>query len=256
MTREAVVLADQCSAFHWRNLRFSNRLPAQVTQLAAVLRQLKEPAEAFRQAEQGRRLYQELRRTAPDDLSSLIGLANAWEQIGKARWDLGHVEEALAAFRESAAAQRQVFDREPSIRANRFRLSRCYHRIAYWGSLCGKRAEAATALLEREKLWPDDAKELLDVASEFEELAEAVGALPVFEASTVGCLGTPRGQGPLLAAAGLFPGRNPLDQANRKLSPAEQAERQGYLDHGERAKRAAEAAAGRAGGKTGASTLR
>jgi tetratricopeptide (TPR) repeat protein len=237
-------------------LECSNLLASQVIELAAVLRQLKEPAEALRQAEQGRQLYLKLRRTAPDDLAHLIGLASAWDQIGKARWDLGHVEEALAAFRESVATQRQVFEHEPSIRANRFRLSRCYRLIAYWGGLCGKRAEAAAALLEREKLWPDDAKELLDVASEFEELAKAVGALPLLEASTVGCLGAPLEQGPLLTVAGFFPKRNALERARWKLTPGEQAERQRYLDHGERAKRAAEAAAGRAGGKPGVPTLR
>jgi len=255
LTREAAALADQCGAFPWRNLRFSYRLASQVIQLAVLLRQLKEPAEAVRQAEQGRRLYQELRRTAPDDLWSHIGLHNAWIEIGKARWDLGHVEEALAAFRESAAVQRQVFEREPLIRANRIGLSRCYQRIAYWGSLCGKRAEAAAALLEREKLWPDDAMELLDLAKEFEELAEAVGALPVLEASTVGYLTAPLGQGPLLAAAALFPG-NALGQAKRNLTSEEQAERQSYIDHSERAKLASKAAADRARGEAKASTQR
>jgi hypothetical protein len=93
------------------------------------------------------------------------------------------------------------------------------------------------------------------VASEFEELAEAVGALPVLEASTMGCLGGPLGQGPLLAAATLFPG-NPLGQTKREFTPGEQAERQRYTDHGERAKRAAKAAAGRAGGEAKVSEQR
>jgi hypothetical protein len=44
-----------------------------------------------------------------------------------------------------------------------------------WGGLRGDRAAVADALLERQELWPNDAKKLLDVARGFEELAEAVG---------------------------------------------------------------------------------
>jgi tetratricopeptide (TPR) repeat protein/predicted Ser/Thr protein kinase len=256
MTREGAALADQCAAFPLRSWTFSNRLADNVLNLATLLRQLKEPAEAVRQAEQARRLYLELRQTAPVDLLSPVGLSEACTQIGKARWDLGHVEEALFAFRESLAAEHQVYKSRRGNRYYQIRLRRCYERLVYRCGLCGKRSEAAAALLEWEKLWPNDARELRDVASNFEELADAVGAIPVLEASTVGYLSPLLGQGPLLAAAGLFPGRTALGQAMRKLTPEERAERQRYIDHSERARQAAKAAADRAGEEARATTQR
>jgi hypothetical protein len=65
--------------------------------------------------------------------------------------------------------------------------------------------EVATALLEREKLWPDDSPALEEVAKDFEELAAAVG------------------------------------RGREQLSTEEQAERQRYLDHAHWLKRAADA---------------
>jgi len=58
-----------------------------------------------------------------------------------------------------------------------------------------------------------------------------------------------------LAAATLFRG-NALAKAKRKLTPGEQAEQQSYIDHGEQARRAAKAAADRAGGEAKASAQR
>jgi hypothetical protein len=132
-------------------------------------------------------------------------LSDAWQRIAKARWDLGQADEALAAFRESAAVQRQVFERAPSISAYRLALSRCYDRLAYWSSQRGDWAAVAAALLEREKLWPDDAAQLMKVSHDFQELAEALG------------------------------------KGGKQLSPQEQAEQQRYVAESERARRAAEA---------------
>jgi hypothetical protein len=205
VAREAAVLIEQCADLPSRDLEFCEYLAGKSLGITALLCHLGEPAESLRLAEQGRRLYAALHRAAPDVPEYAHMLSAAWERIAKVRWELGQADEALAAFRESAAVQRQVFERAPSIRAYRVTLSRCYDRLAYWSSLRGDWAAAAAALLEREKLWPDDAAELMKVSHDFRELAEAVG------------------------------------KGGKQLSPQEQAEQQRYLAESERVRRAAEA---------------
>ena len=106
---------------------------------------------------------------------------------------------------------RRIFERAPSVPGNRIALSRCYDRLALWGGRAGKRAEAAAAIREREKLWPDDAEKLREVARDFQVLAEALSG----------------SRGP--------------------LSPEEQAEQHEYIRESDRAKRAADDAARRVG---------
>jgi tetratricopeptide (TPR) repeat protein len=194
LAREAGLLADRYAMMPVRDLWFRRWLVSQAIPLAALLRQLGAPAEALRYAEQSRNLSEEHCRTEPDNLWSLQELSEIWAQIGKAHWDLHQPDKALAALREAAAVQRKVVDLAPSVRATRISLSKCYDRLFDRNRLSGNLTDAATALLEREKLWPDDAAELKRVARNFVELANAVSMRP----------------GP--------------------LSSAEQLERQGYLD--------------------------
>jgi tetratricopeptide (TPR) repeat protein len=207
LAREAVRLAEGYTIFPWRDLGLRDWVARSFCSLAALLRHLGEPAEALRAAEQARNLFDHLCGAAPENLGHGARLSAAWAEIGKAHWDLVHPEEALAAFGESARVQRQVFERAPSIQISRYALSRCYDRLAHWHGQCGQRAEVAAALLEREKLWPDDPAELRRVALDFLKLAESIAG----------------GRGP--------------------LSPQEEAERQRYLAQSERAKRVAESAA-------------
>jgi ABC-type Na+ efflux pump permease subunit len=59
-------------------------------------------------------------------------------------------------------------------------------------------------------------KKLESKLASFKPLVEDPGALPVLAASTVGLLGSPPGQGPLLAASSLVPGR--LERSRVKLA--------------------------------------
>jgi hypothetical protein len=203
IVREAAALAERYAETPARDLAFCDRLAEHSVVISAFLCRLKDPGEALRQAEQARRLYVGLRRDAPAVLKYGYGLSGAWERIAKARWELGRRDEALAAFREAAAVQRQVVAQAPSVHLSRVGLSRRYEQLAHWYGLAGDRARAAAALLEREKLWPNNPEELLDVSRDFQQLAEAVGK-----------------------------GRD-------RLSAEEQAERQSYLAQSERARRAA-----------------
>jgi tetratricopeptide (TPR) repeat protein len=202
LARQAAALADRYADSPARDGETCARLAAQSLGISTLLCQLGDGEEALRQAELARHLLTGLCRAAPRAPEHGQGLSSAWERIGKARWALAQRDEALAAFRQAAAVQRQVLAQAPADAAYRRSLSRCYDRLVYWGGLHGDRATAAAALREREKLWPGNADELLEVARDFEKLAAAVG-----------------------------PERGPL-------SAEEQAERQQYLAESERARRA------------------
>jgi hypothetical protein len=170
--REAAALAERTAEVPSRDMDFCAALASDSLAVAAVLCRLGEGFESLRLADQGRRLYAGLSRADPAVTAYAHGLSEAWERVGKARWALRRAEEALAAFHESAAVQRQAFARAPSGFA-RLRLSRCYDRIHFYSAQHGKRAAAAAALLEREKLWPGDAERLMEVARDFRQLADA-----------------------------------------------------------------------------------
>ncbi len=174
IVRKVAVLADQCNGSPTRDQEFCESLAMYSLMISAFLSRLGDPAEALRQAEQARLLFAGLRRAVPAVPRYGQGLSNAWERIAKARWGLKQRDEALAAFRECAEMQRKVVEQAPSVRPFRLRLSHCYDRLAHWGGLHDDRATVAAALLEREKLWPNDAEELMKVSSDFLNLAEAV----------------------------------------------------------------------------------
>ena len=204
VVREAATLTERYADAPWGDQALCAELADRSYTISAFLCRLGDAGEALRQAEQARRLYVGLRRAAPGVPRYGHGVSEAWERVAKARWELGRRDEALDAFRESAAVQRQVVAQAPSVRAYRVQLGRCYDRLAHWCGLAGDRAGVAAALLDREKLWPDDAEELMEVSRDFRELANAVG------------------------------------QGRAQLSPEEDAERRRYLSESERARRAAE----------------
>jgi tetratricopeptide (TPR) repeat protein len=197
-------LLDLCADVQLHDWALSEDIAERTVQVSALLCRLGRPAEALHQAEQSRRRFAGLRGAAPEVPQYGYGLSNAWERIAKARWELGQRDEALAAFRESAAVEREVVAQAPSVPLYRDRLGRCYQRLTHWGGLRGDRATVAAALLEQEKLWPGNAIELMEVSRAFGKLAETVG----------------KGQ--------------------ERLSPEELAERQSYLTESERIQRAAE----------------
>jgi serine/threonine protein kinase/tetratricopeptide (TPR) repeat protein len=205
MAQAAAALAEKYADDLLHDPEFCEYLASASLSISILLNQLGRPAESVRVAEQARRLYTGLNRAAPDVLYYGLCLSSAWERIGKARSALGQGDEALAAFRQSAAVQRRVVEQAPSIPAYRRVLSRCYDRLVHWGMLHGDRATAAAALGEREKLWPNNAEELMEVGRDFEKLAQEVA------------------------------------KGRQQLSPPEQAERQHYLQESARLKQAAQA---------------
>jgi serine/threonine protein kinase len=209
IARQAATFTSRYAALPSRDPGLIDRLAWDSLNNAAVLNQLGDSAASLQHAEQGRRLSGEAFRIAPDPRRRSVE-KDAWTRIGKARWGLGQSSEALAAFRQAADIQRQLFEAAPSIRENRIELAHCYSRLAHWNTLSHNWEGSAAALLARQKLWPDDAKELMTVADDLRDLAQQM---------TRDC---------------------------QQLSPKEQADQQRYLDESQRARRMAEAAARRA----------
>jgi tetratricopeptide (TPR) repeat protein len=198
IAREAAALADRYTSIPSMYLKDRDYSPTCLLSLAVLLRRLGDPAESLRQAEHARLLFEGFSRAAPEMNEHGVGLSTAWVYIGKARWELGQADAALAAFREAAAVQRQVFSRAPTILQNRIILSRCYDHLIYREGLRGNRAEVVTALREQEKLWPENPARLREMSRDYAELAAAVG------------------------------------KGDKQLSQEEQAERQRYLNESSR----------------------
>jgi tetratricopeptide (TPR) repeat protein len=151
------------------------------------------------------RMFEAMVRQEPYELRHRIGLSEAWYWLAKCYMDAKQPEKALDAGRQAIAEQQVVFDREPKVAEYRTLLSRRYDSQVHRLLLLGCLAEAETCFLAQAKLWHDNAEQLREAARDLVKLADAVG------------------------------------QGRNKLTPAEQAERQRYLEAGERVAKQAEA---------------
>jgi tetratricopeptide (TPR) repeat protein len=207
LANQAATVGSQLAACPSHNLGFLDRLGFILTNCSALANQLGEPRLSLQQAELGRRVFEELVHSAPDRRRDGESLSSTWMRIAKAHWSLGERDQALAAFRQSAALNRRNFDREPSNRFYRAWLSRSYDRLILYGAKAGDLQGAAEAIRERTKLWPGDVAQIFKAADDFESLAQQV-----------------------------------TTRSRAKLSPEDQAERDRYLAESHRAKEAANAA--------------
>jgi tetratricopeptide (TPR) repeat protein len=162
--------------------------------LGSLHRAMKDYPAALGAFEQARSAQAELVRDHPDQpkLHSMLGAT--CNNLGLVLLDLGRLDDALTAFAEAVAHQRQAFDRAPTVAQYRRFLSHHYVNVANTQRRLSRPAEAAAAAIERQKLWPDDAAELVTVAIDLAQCAGLVG------------------------------------REKAALSAAEQAERQGYCD--------------------------
>ena len=212
LAQQAADLCAKLAVYPPRDPAFLFTLAYTSMHCSALLNQLEQPALALEQAELARATIEKWIRSSPEVVGREDSLRDAWERIAKARWGLGQRDQALAAFRESMAIQKRCFAREPSDIAGRAILSRCCDKVAYYSSLAGDFRTSYEALLERTRLWPDNAERLAKSAGDFELLARRLTA-----------------------------------RARGHLSPDDEAERDRYLAEGRRARQAAEAATRRAG---------
>jgi hypothetical protein len=83
---------------------------------------------------------------------------------------------AIAALAQAVAVERSAFETTPSEPSHRSLLNHRYDRLAYWCGLNRDWSAVASALHEREKLWPTNDQELLHVAADFDDQAKQIGA--------------------------------------------------------------------------------
>jgi tetratricopeptide (TPR) repeat protein len=171
IARQAAALSSSYAGVPTRDLGFTVAVAQNAGGLATTLDHLGDLSASLEQADLARRLYEQASGAEPGSGQWRIGLMTTWARIGKVRWGLGQADQSLAAFRESARIQRQLFEADSSSAEHRYQLDRCYGRLAHWSTMKGDWAGTAAALLEREKLWPDDADRLMGVSRDFKELA-------------------------------------------------------------------------------------
>jgi tetratricopeptide (TPR) repeat protein len=214
LARQAAALSSEFAVYPSHDpgfLHHVNYVSETLINCSTLANQLGEPALSLQQAELARRTLAEWMHTASDRLWHEDRLSVCWMRIAKARWGLGEHDQALAAFRESAAIEKRVFERDHG-HLYRVNLDNCYSRLVFYGSRAGDLRGAANAILERSRLWSDNAQQLAQAAEDFDALAERV---------------TARSRG--------------------HLSREDQAERDHYLAESRRVRQAAEAATRRAG---------
>ena len=78
---------------------------------------------------------------------------------------------AIKAFQQAVGAERCAFDVMPGESACRSMLDHRYNRLAYWSGLYRDRSSVTVTLHEREKLWPMNVQELLEIAADFDNHA-------------------------------------------------------------------------------------
>jgi hypothetical protein len=173
----ALLLAQRAAALNTKYAAGPLNDPGYVCQLgfsalgvSAGLNRLGASQLALEQAELARTAYEHMSRTTWDGIGYETELAGAWERIGKAKWGLNKRADALAAFKQAAVFRRHYFERDPTEQA-RSMLSHCYGLLVHYGTRGDDLPTAAEALAEREKLWPNDAAQLQDVANDFRSLA-------------------------------------------------------------------------------------
>jgi serine/threonine protein kinase len=183
LTAPALRLARQAGTMCSRLAVYSSRDVGSLSELAfiaiacsALANQLGNGHLSLEQAELARRTLEELSRCVPGRYQEQFHLSAAWMRIAKAHWSLGDFDKAWAALLQSTAIQRRLFEREPRNPSYRAWLSQCYDRLVFYGSRAGNIDGAASAIMDRIKLWSDDPEKLSQSAEDFESLAEQVAA--------------------------------------------------------------------------------
>jgi serine/threonine protein kinase len=139
------------------------------------------------QAAQGRR--DEAARSARRGVELLdpeggidAALLGTHEELGQAAFVLGALlmnlsrhEEAITPFRQAVAHQGVVLEAKPKDAKARKVLSTFYYHLAHVQLEANHRDESAATALGRQKLWPDNADEVYDVACEVARCAARVG---------------------------------------------------------------------------------
>jgi serine/threonine protein kinase/tetratricopeptide (TPR) repeat protein len=163
-------------------------------QVCKTLRRAKASEEALGLSEQAQRTLAVLLQESPQQCGLLDALSQAWTEVAKVCWELDQAEETLIACRNALDAQLQVFALAPEIPASRTNLEWRYLQLGRKLCELGRLGEAEACFRERQVLLPNDAASRADVLKELRKWAAQVGK----------------------------------DKDN--LSPAEQQERQRYLD--------------------------
>jgi serine/threonine protein kinase len=119
--------------------------------------------------------YQRLLQAHPNRLELRSLLGRALTNQGLAYSQLKRVEEALKSHQEAVTHLRVAFDKAPHVTEYREQLTSYYTELARVQRHLGQPAAAAASVVERRKLWPKDAGELYEVARDLALCVPMVG---------------------------------------------------------------------------------
>jgi serine/threonine-protein kinase len=126
-------------------------------------RQKDDAARAYRDA---RAVQEKLVQADPARVEHHNDLGHTLNNLGVILGQLGHLDEALGVLEQAVAEERLAFDRMPQAPGYRRALNNAYGSLGEVQRALGHPADAFAPALERRKLWPGNATELVRVAGD------------------------------------------------------------------------------------------
>lgn len=125
--------------------------------------------------QRARLLRQQLVDERPDAAEPRAKLATVLDELAVLLWQLDQRDDALAATREATEHAEFAQSQAPDVAAYRTSLSSHYSNRAILEREAGELPISAELIEKRRALWPDAARELVQVAAQLAALASAVG---------------------------------------------------------------------------------
>src|SRR5262249_26223929 len=121
-----------------------------------------------------RAVQEKLVQTDPSKADHHSDLGHTLNNLGVVLGQLGHLDEALAVLERAVAEERTAFDRPPQGPGYRRGLNSAYGSLMEVQRALGRPGDSFALALERRKLWPGNAAELVRVAGDM-ALTASVG---------------------------------------------------------------------------------
>jgi tetratricopeptide (TPR) repeat protein len=169
------------------NRVFRRDLAVSCNNLGLTYSKLERGGEAEDSFNEALRLQRELVAEDAQDAESQSSLGGIYNNLGILLEGAGRLSQAAEHFQKAVAHQRAAFERAPSVARYREFLSKHYFNQGRVLRQLKRGDEAASAAVERKKLWPGDPDRLYSVAEELALASESLTALPQRRAAASEC---------------------------------------------------------------------
>ncbi len=174
----AIELQRQLTQLSPRNRVLRRDLAVSCNNLGLTYSKLQRAGEAEDSFHEALRLQQELVAEDAGDAETQSSLGGIYNNLGILLEGAGRLPAAAEQFQQAVAHQRTAFERAPSVVRYREFLSKHYFNQGRVLRQLKRGGEAASAAMERKKLWTGDPDRLYSVAEELALASESLAALP------------------------------------------------------------------------------